>query len=76
MMADEQGPRISIGLPFYNSEIYLHETLESLLMQTFKYFELIISDVCSTDRTKEICQNYMAKDKRIRGIFHKRTWAW
>lgn len=59
-------PRVSIGLPVYNGEKYLRKALESILAQTFKNFELIISDNASTDRTKGICQEYADKDQRIR----------
>ena len=59
-------PRVTIGLPVYNGERYLAEALDSLLAQTFRDFELIISDNASTDRTPEICQEYAARDPRIR----------
>lgn len=57
---------LSIGLPVYNGEQFLEESLNSLLNQTFEDFELIISDNGSTDRTQEICRAYAAKDQRIR----------
>lgn len=59
-------PRVSVGLPVYNGERFLRESLDSLLSQTFEDFELIISDNASTDRTQEVCQEYAAKDRRIR----------
>ena len=59
-------PRVSIGMPVYNSERFLPETLDSLLTQTFADFELIISDNASADRTEEICRTYAAQDRRIR----------
>jgi glycosyltransferase involved in cell wall biosynthesis len=62
----ERRPRVSIGLPVYNAEAFLQETLDSVLAQTFQDFELIISDNCSTDRTHEICLGYVARDKRVR----------
>ena len=49
----------------YNGENYIKEALESLLAQDYTNFELIISDNASTDKTKNICLNYMKKDKRI-----------
>jgi glycosyltransferase involved in cell wall biosynthesis len=58
-------PRISIGLPVYNGERFLPETLDSLLAQTYEDFELIISDNASTDRTEQICRDYITKDRRI-----------
>jgi glycosyltransferase involved in cell wall biosynthesis len=59
-------PKVSIGMPVYNSERYLEETLDSILAQTFADFELIISDNGSTDRTDEICRRYAEADSRIR----------
>jgi glycosyltransferase involved in cell wall biosynthesis len=57
---------VSVGVPVYNGEKYLVETLESLLAQNLKEFEIVISDNASTDRTAEICQSYQAKDPRVR----------
>lgn len=59
-------PRVSIGLPVFNGEKYLPESLDSVLAQTYGDFELIISDNASTDRTAEICNEYALKDQRIR----------
>ncbi|GHJ91342.1 glycosyl transferase [Streptomyces sp. NE5-10] len=59
-------PRLSIGLPVYNGEEYLAESLEALLGQTYEDFELVISDNASTDGTQDICRSYAARDGRIR----------
>jgi glycosyltransferase involved in cell wall biosynthesis len=59
-------PRLSVGLPVYNGEHYVAESLEALLGQTFHDFELIISDNASTDCTADICQHYAKIDSRIR----------
>jgi glycosyltransferase involved in cell wall biosynthesis len=59
-------PRLSIGLPVYNGEDFLAESLEALLGQTYEDFELIISDNASTDGTAGICQRYAKQDPRIR----------
>jgi len=59
-------PLVSIGMPVYNEELHLEDALRSLLSQSFKDFELIISDNASTDRTGEICLTYAAKDPRVR----------
>jgi glycosyltransferase involved in cell wall biosynthesis len=64
-------PRVTIGLPVYNGENYLAESIESILAQTFTDFELIIADNASTDKTAEICQAYAEKDSRIRYIRNK-----
>lgn len=64
----EELPQISIGMPIYNGEQFLHQRLESILSQTFTDFELIISDNASTDSTGKICEEYARKDHRIRYI--------
>ncbi|WP_115944529.1 glycosyltransferase family 2 protein [Amycolatopsis thermalba] len=61
-------PRLSIGLPVYNGEEYLAESLEALLGQTYEDFELIISDNASTDGTADICRRFAKQDSRIRFI--------
>ena len=61
-------PRVSIGLPVYNGEEYLAESLEALLGQSYKDFELIISDNASTDSTARICRRYAEQDSRVRYI--------
>ena len=58
--------RVTIGLPVYNGQNYLAETMESLLAQTCTDFELVISDNASTDRTEAICREYAVRDERIR----------
>ena len=59
-------PRLSIGLPVYNGEAYLADSLEALVGQSFEDFELIISDNASTDGTAEICRRFEALDSRVR----------
>lgn len=59
-------PLVTIGLPVYNSERYLTQSLDSLLGQTYSAFVLVISDNASTDRTASICQAYAAADSRVR----------
>jgi glycosyltransferase involved in cell wall biosynthesis len=61
-------PRLTIGLPVYNGESYLAESLDALLGQSYKDFELIISDNASTDGTAGICQRYVRQDSRVRYI--------
>jgi glycosyltransferase involved in cell wall biosynthesis len=58
--------RVSIGVPVYNGERYLADALESLLAQSFKDFEIVISDNASTDATPEIGRAYQSKDPRVR----------
>ncbi|NMC51671.1 glycosyltransferase family 2 protein [Candidatus Kuenenbacteria bacterium] len=60
--------KVSVLLSAYNAEKYLPEAIESILNQTFTDFEFIIINDASTDKTKEIIENYAKQDKRIRLI--------
>jgi glycosyltransferase involved in cell wall biosynthesis len=53
-------------MPVYNGEQHIAATLDSILAQTYRNFELIISDNGSTDRTEQICRDYASRDGRIR----------
>lgn len=66
-------PRLTIGLPVYNGENYLAESLEALLGQSYEDFELVISDNASTDGTADICHRYGKQDSRIRYIRQRRN---
>ena len=59
-------PRVTVGVPVFNGEAFLRETLDSLLGQTLREIEIIVSDNGSTDRTEEICREYAARDERVR----------
>jgi len=59
-------PLVSIGMPVYNGEEFIREALDSLLAQDYGNLELVISDNASTDRTFQICQEYQARDNRVR----------
>jgi GT2 family glycosyltransferase/glycosyltransferase involved in cell wall biosynthesis/Flp pilus assembly protein TadD len=59
-------PLLTVGLPVFNGERYLGGAIECILSQSFRDFELIISDNASTDGTEEICQHYARRDRRIR----------
>ena len=58
-------PLISIVLPIYNGEKYMRESIDSVLAQTWRNWELIIMDDCSTDRTQSIAETYAHSDNRI-----------
>jgi glycosyltransferase involved in cell wall biosynthesis len=66
-------PRVSIGMPVFNSEEYIEEAFDSILNQTFPDFELIVSDNASTDRTQQICLDYAFKDSRVRYYRNKKN---
>lgn len=57
---------LAIGLPVYNGEKYLSESIESILGQDFGDYDFLISDNCSNDSTWDICNQYAVRDKRIR----------
>lgn len=72
---------VSIVMPSYNSEKYIKDSIESVLNQTYPFWELLIVDDCSTDKTVEIIKSF--KDERIKlfqnknnsGAALSRNWA-
>lgn len=66
MASDNENPIVTIGLPVYNGEKFIQEKLESLKKQTLRNYELIISDNASSDKTSEICKEFVKKDSRIK----------
>lgn len=62
--------KISIFMPVYNGSIYLKESLDSILVQTFKDFELVCVDDSSTDNSYEILKEYEKIDSRVK-VFQK-----
>ncbi len=55
---------VSIIMPSYNTGVYIAETIESVLSQTYQNWELLIVDDCSTDETDEIVKGFLS-DERI-----------
>ncbi len=60
-MSNNLSPAISLIIPMYNVEKYIQQCLESVLTQTFKDYELIIVDDCSTDNSVKIVENFKAQ---------------
>jgi len=59
---------VSIITPSFNSAKYIEETIKSVIAQTYKDWEMIIVDDCSTDTTCSIIKEWCKKDKRIKLI--------
>lgn len=64
----EQSTAISIILCTYNRKKFLKNSLDSLLQQTFRNFELILVDNGSTDGSSTLCEEYSVKDSRVKVI--------
>ncbi len=67
----ENAPKISVIVPMYNAEKYLSLCITSILAQTFKDFELILIDDCSTDKTLEVAKSF--SDSRIKILQNKKN---
>ena len=67
---EKNTPKITVIIPIYNVENYLHETLFSAVSQTLKDIEIICINDCSTDKSKEILKKFCDTDERIRYIEH------
>lgn len=63
-------PKISVIVPVYKAEKYLHRCVDSILAQTFTNFELLLINDGSPDNSGAICDEYAIKDKRVH-VFHK-----
>jgi glycosyltransferase involved in cell wall biosynthesis len=66
-------PKVSVIIPTFNGAKrgFLAAAIESVLNQTFKDFELILSDDGSTDKTKDLCQKYLKQDHRIKYFYQQ-----
>ena len=57
---------VSIIVPVYNTEKFLHRCIDSVLAQTYQDFELLLIDDGSKDSSGAICDEYAVKDARVR----------
>jgi glycosyltransferase involved in cell wall biosynthesis len=67
-MAMNKQPFVTIALLTYNRAKTIGRSIDSLLAQTHKNFELVINDDCSTDDTRDVCMSYVARDSRVRYV--------
>ena len=65
-------PKVSVIIPVYKAEQYIHKCINSVLSQTYSDFELLLVDDESPDNSGNICEEYARKDKRVR-VFHKKN---
>lgn len=63
-------PKVSVIVPVYKAESYLHRCIDSILAQTFTDWELLLIDDGSPDKSGEICDEYAKRDNRIK-VFNK-----
>lgn len=64
-------PSISVIVPVYQAEKYLHRCLDSVARQTFQDWELLLVDDGCTDGSPALCDRFAGKDKRVR-VFHRK----
>jgi len=65
-MTTDSEPLVSVVTPFYNTDAYLAECIESVLAQSYRNFEYILVDNQSTDKSRSIAEHYQSRDQRIR----------
>ena len=68
MKKKSNAPLVSVIIPVYNVAPYLEEALESVINQSYNNLEILVIDDGSTDGSEIICEEYAARDKRIRVI--------
>lgn len=67
---EEERYKISVIVPVYNTEVYLRECADSILLQDYQNMEVILVDDASTDNSGRICDDYGRKDERVH-VVHK-----
>lgn len=67
-MNSQPAPLVSVVMPCYNASQFVAEAIESVIVQTYQNWELIIVDDCSTDKSVDIVLDYQRKDNRIKLI--------
>jgi teichuronic acid biosynthesis glycosyltransferase TuaG len=57
---------VSIIMPSYNAARFIGESINSVLLQTYSHWELLIADDCSKDNSVEVARRYSDIDERIK----------
>ena len=65
--------KVSIIIPFHNTEKYIEKCLDSIAKQTYQNIEVLLIDDGSTDNSRKICEKYVKLDKRFQIIIHKKN---
>ena len=68
-----KNPLISVIIPVYNVENFLHDCLNSVISQTYTNLEIILVDDGSSDKSGEICDEFAQKDNRIKVLHQKNS---
>lgn len=71
-MENSEKPLVSVLMTTYNREKYLAQAIESVLASTYPYFELLVVDDQSKDRSLEIAREYQARDPRVKSILNEK----
>jgi len=67
-MKDFDNNLVSIVVPVYNAQNYIQETIQSVQAQTYKYWELLLVDDCSSDNSCNVIEEMQRTDERLRLI--------
>ena len=67
-MNEKYNPLVSVVMPCYNASLFIAESIESVISQSYQNWELLVIDDCSKDNSVEIIQGYQVKDNRIKLI--------
>ncbi|MEK7153228.1 MAG: glycosyltransferase family 2 protein, partial [Patescibacteria group bacterium] len=68
--------KVIVIIPNWNGAPDLPASIDSVLTQSFKDFDLVVVDNGSSDRSKEVIESYVAKDGRVRGIYRDKNYGY
>lgn len=71
MLEGRKTPSISVIVPVYNVENWLAKCINSILLQSFRNFELLLIDDGSSDNSSKICKKFLSKDDRVKYFYKK-----